>query len=272
MAIADVSFSIGKTHDVCQDYGVADDPGQSGLSEPDAVAVVCDGCSSSPDTDMGARLLARSAIITRPFDPNAIIQRADQYRAALELDPHALDATLLMARETSESDAEVFVCGDGVVVARRRDGTGYDFWTLSFNLNAPEYLSYRLDTDRYAEYQKAGGGVLTVSGKCPPVGDCLQARVQGVHFSRVFPRAVYDVVLVMSDGAESFQKRDGTRLVPVPLTDVLDQVLDLKVLTPGFLRRRMGKFLGKFCVANGWQHYDDFAVGGLVLDPPEEDE
>lgn len=269
MAIADVSFSIGKTHDVCQDYGVADDPRQSDLSESGAVAVVCDGCSSSQDTDMGARLLARSAILTRPFDPEVVIQRANQYRTALELDQHALDATLLMARETPEGDAEVFVCGDGVVVARRRNGTGYDHWTLSFNLNAPEYLSYRLDAGRYAEYQKAGGGVLTVGGRCPPVEDCLQARVQGVHFYHVFPKDLYDVVLVMSDGAESFQKRDGTRLVSVPLTEVLDQVLDLKVLTHGFLRRRMGKFLGKFCVTNGWQHYDDFAVGGLVLDPPQ---
>ena len=272
MTIADAHFTIGKTHEVCQDYATADDQGQSGLSSMLAHAVVCDGCSSSPDTDWGARFLARAgASALQPFDALNVVRRADSYRKALELAPTALDATLLLIRETPQGDAEVTVCGDGVVVAQRRDGTGYAHWSLSFNNNAPAYLSYLLDLERLATYQKTGCGFLTVKGDEYPVKEWDPAVPPplGIHFHKVFPRAKYDLVLVLSDGAESFWKREGTRFVPVPLADVLTQVLDFKTLTHGFIKRRVGRFLTKFCTENGWQHNDDFAVAGLVLDRPE---
>lgn len=280
MTIADVHFAIGQTHGVCQDYGLADDPGQSGLSDYLAYAIVCDGCSSSPDTDWGARFLARAgASAFRPFDALNVVQRADIYRKTLELDPHALDATLLLIRETENRDAEVIVYGDGVVVARKRDGSGYQSWAISFNLNAPAYLTYLLEPDRLAAYRRAGGGVKTiVENNGTAYSSSPPTRVSNPDeivpdlnpaFYRVFSRAEYDLVLVMSDGAESFQKRDGTRFVPVPLADVLYQVMDFKTLTHGFIKRRLGRFLGKFCPQNGWAHNDDFAVAGMVLDAPE---
>lgn len=268
MTIADAHYTIGKTHEVCQDYAIAED------DVGPALVVVCDGCSSSPNTDWGARFLARAAAQSfDPFDPFEVIRRADHYRKSLELHPHALDATLLRAKETPTGDAEVNVCGDGVIVARRRDGSGYDHWNLSFSHNAPAYLSYLLDADRLAAYQQAGGGLLQVQG-CPlpqvPFPDAVAPVPVGIYFRKVFSRVEYDVVLVMTDGATSFQRLEGTRYVPVPLEDVIAQVLDFKTLTHGFLRRRIGRFLTKFCPQNGWQHYDDFSVAGLVLDPPKE--
>ena len=44
----DGAFYIGTTHEVCQDYCMA---------ENDAI-VVSDGCSGSPGTDMGSRVLS----------------------------------------------------------------------------------------------------------------------------------------------------------------------------------------------------------------------
>ena len=280
MTVADTYFAIGKTHEVCQDFGTADDPGQSGLSSLRAYAIVCDGCSASPDTDWGARFLARAAANAfEPLDPLTVIQKADGYRKALELHPQALDATVLLVKETRDGDAEVTVYGDGVVVARKRDGSGYESWSLSFSLNAPAYLSYLLDPERLATYRSMGGGILTtVTNKgtadvlCPPerVADPTEVVPDlAPNFHRVFPKAEYDVVLVLSDGAESFQKREGTRFVPVPLAEVLVQVLDFKTLTHGFIKRRVGRFLTKFCPQNEWQHNDDFAVAGMVLDASE---
>lgn len=267
MTVADSHFAIGKTHDVCQDYAIGEDPAQSGLNGSLALAIVCDGCSSSPDTDWGARFLARAAAMAFwPFNPLNVVQKANVFRQALQLQPQALDATLLMIRETKNGDAEVIVCGDGVVVARRRDGSGYDHWALSYSLNAPAYLTYLLDADRQASYLDCGGGILTVTGSPYEAPEDIEP---GVSFTRTFPRAEYDVVLVLSDGSESFQKREGTRFVPVPLTEVLDQVLDFKTLTHGFIKRRVIRFLGKFCHQNEWQHNDDLAVAGLVLDAPE---
>ena len=51
----DAFFSIGKTHMVCQDYARS---GTTRAGHP--YAIVCDGCSSSPDTDLGSRFLAMS--------------------------------------------------------------------------------------------------------------------------------------------------------------------------------------------------------------------
>ena len=52
---ADAYFAIGRTHDVCQDYALASD------DVPKTWALVSDGCSSSPASDIGARLLGRAA-------------------------------------------------------------------------------------------------------------------------------------------------------------------------------------------------------------------
>src|SRR5215203_2249321 len=46
----DCFFNIGATHSVCQDYVVAS-----------PYLILSDGCSSSPDTDIGARLLVKAA-------------------------------------------------------------------------------------------------------------------------------------------------------------------------------------------------------------------
>lgn len=255
MTIADVHFAIGKTHKVCQDYGMADD------SVKDfAQVVICDGCSSSEDTDWGARLLARSQILTYSTDfASGVIRQADRWRASLGLAPEALDATLLVVQETVQGDVEAVVRGDGIVVARRRDGR-VQHWSVSFTHNAPAYLSYLLSTERLGTYL-AAAGLRLINGLEPNLAD------PGDSVRQRFSRAEYDMVLIMSDGAESFQKRQGTCFVSVPLEDVIAQVMDFKIVGPGFIKRRMGRFLTKFCPENGWHHNDDFTVAGIAFDP-----
>jgi hypothetical protein len=48
-------FSIGKDHAICQDYAI------SKLINNGGCAILSDGCSSSPSTDIGSRLLAMAA-------------------------------------------------------------------------------------------------------------------------------------------------------------------------------------------------------------------
>ena len=276
MSIADVFFALGRTHSVCQDYGVAESPDPT---DPDgrSKVIVCDGCSSSPDTDTGARLLARAALSAGPFDVNKTVIRAKGFAEALDIPLTALDATLILLRETETKDAEVIMYGDGVVVGRRRDGSGYDYWVVTYSHNAPGYLSYLTSPSRMAEYMKAGGlrrvsGVSTAP-ECdwtlvPPLGLAEAPADPSIPIIFGFPRDIYDIVVVLSDGAESFQQRGGNQFFPVSVRDVLDQILDFKVLTPGFVRRRLGKFLRVFCEANGWLHTDDLCVGAIILDPP----
>ena len=118
---ADCIYRIGAGHAVCQDYCVArggDDP----------YVVIADGCSSSPDTDCGARLLVRSAAALLPARADlasdaefgqAVVERALPHAEGLGLPAQALDATLLwLTLDGGEWTASVH--GDGM---RRRRPT-----------------------------------------------------------------------------------------------------------------------------------------------------
>ncbi|MBM3457554.1 MAG: protein phosphatase 2C domain-containing protein, partial [Armatimonadetes bacterium] len=107
---ADAAFRMGCTHSVCQDYAVA----LRATAAGGPAILLADGCSSSPDTDVGARLLARAtarvlesvatlAPRTLPEAQRSGVERAHRAAADLGLPAGALDATLL-----------VLAAGDGV--------------------------------------------------------------------------------------------------------------------------------------------------------------
>lgn len=58
---ADVAFAKGKIHLVCQDYAAAE------VTESGVTVLVSDGCSGSPHTDFGARILTQCALINLPL-------------------------------------------------------------------------------------------------------------------------------------------------------------------------------------------------------------
>ena len=99
MMNADHHFWMGKTHNVCEDYAM------SGTSGGVSYAIVSDGCSSSPDTDFGARILARAALkhIYQAWSlekySDSVINTARSGALSLGLPQRALDATLLVAVE-----------------------------------------------------------------------------------------------------------------------------------------------------------------------------
>lgn len=270
---ADAHFVIGKTHKVCEDYAIA------GEFEGQAFAIVSDGCSSSPDTDFGSRLMARAAVedfsrwkdvleLPASLNPERCLWQADTWRKALGLNPYCLDATLLMAFQ-AEREIRVFVTGDGVVAARKRGSVEYHYWAVRYPSGAPGYLSYLLDPKRLAVFIGQTEGTRLVEHYTGPRDEIRNIRVPwgawGPAWTLQLDPAEYDLVAVMSDGAESFQREEGGRLVPVPLWDVLDQVMSVKGAKGQFITRRLNRFLTRFCVKNGWQHYDDFGVAALAI-------
>src|SRR6185295_18680312 len=94
----DAAINIGSTHSVCQDYAIA----------RNGYVVLADGCSSSPDTDIGARLLVK-ALDQRLGTPTDIeelhresARTALGWAAMLGLPDQAVDATLLSAHVEGE--------------------------------------------------------------------------------------------------------------------------------------------------------------------------
>jgi hypothetical protein len=281
MTVADVFFTIGRSHRVCEDYGLA---GSVEVADPAArrFAFVADGCSSAQDSDFGARLLCRAAAqqfgahAGSMLRPDAVIWKAVGWRESLGLPATATDATLLGALEDNNGDALAVLYGDGVVAGLRRDGS-YDYWQVECARNAPSYLSYLTDNSRLAAFRAETGGKRTVTrrldGEITVTEDALWGDPEGLQEPGIvlhFDRATYQAVAVMSDGVESFRRMEGTSPAAVPLTAVLDQLMEFSTLTPGFVQRQMNWFFRKFTPKKGWWPEDDVSVAALALDLPEE--
>jgi len=279
MLNTDSCFSIGKTHKVCEDYARAGTFQPNLGVEPRAYAIVSDGCSASPDTDFGARLLTVAAqqrlnVFGDEFDPNwAIWQAAERVRPPLS--PTCLDATLLVVHERADSDVGVLASGDGVVAAVRHDGT-VEVWDIDFN-GVPGYLSYQLDPERLAHFLELGHGHRSVRGyvggepkETATSSVAAPQPADGWVWTQLFDRATYKLVMVMSDGVHSFWKQDDLgRPSNVPFLEVVNQLVAIKGFAGSFVARRAQAFLKRYCVKHGWYHNDDLAVAAIHCPLPD---
>ncbi len=184
----------------------------------------------------------------------------------------------------SPDGAEAQVFGDGVVAARTRDGQIH-IHNFEHVHNAPNYPNYSWDLERRKGYlsQFSEDFVHEIHG---PDGKNEIADT-GNPEALFFPREEFDLVMVLSDGASSFRRpaenaegreafRQGIKnrsmaaLIqatdPVPLSDVVAQVMAFKGTAGEFLVRRCQRFLNKFCVENGWVHADDFSAAAVYME------
>lgn len=283
MSRSDCYFAIGKTHVICQDYAVC---GSTAAADGGAYAIVADGCSGSRWSDLGARILSRAAEqhLLRsggsPPDLRAIVRDAAAGTAPLDLPGEALDATLLVAQHLAGT-VRIAVAGDGVVVARTRDRHEVRVWSIEFNGEAPAYLSYQLDPRRLAAYRQKGHGLRRLSylsdradgrGLVPgpaELSGIADADGDGWVFRLALLAEELELILLLSDGARSFVRRvtaeTSVSREPVPLAEVLSQLLALKSFSGRFLVRRCRRLLDRHCPTWGWQHNDDLAAAALYL-------
>lgn len=258
---ADCAFWIGSTHRVCQDYAV------TGHADGTTYAVLADGCSGSPDTDIGARLLAKSAEQRLPLCDGAI-ENAAACADGLGLPPACLDATLLTITAADGTfTARCF--GDGVVALGRHDGT-VEAFVVSFAASYPRYLSYTLDADRRRLWLKQPGNTKTVQ-RCV-LGETLPAEPEtSKRDCEQWTGSVADCrfVAVLSDGVQSFTQSvatDTSRTTQsVPVGDVLQLLLTFKGGQGQFVQRRVRAFQRE-CAARGWTHADDVSLAVVWLE------
>jgi len=279
----DSFFAIGKTHMVCEDYA------RSGRTEErHPYAIVCDGCSSSKDTDIGARALATSLaariedLCTGKHSVDRVMgdaaAHANMALFAAKVTDRALDATVVAAYRVEKDGKEgvqVSMRGDGVVVARMRDGNIF-IETIDHLHNAPRYLNYDLDLGRMAGYVKKFGdkNMSKVTTHRQDGWDmAFTNEFEGHPNDWFFDAETWDLVMVLSDGVHTFQQKvtgnTSQTLVDVPVEQVVTQLLQIKGTKGEFLKRRCHKFLTKFCEENQWQHYDDFSAAAIWMEGPD---
>jgi hypothetical protein len=271
----DCAFFIGADHKICQDYAL------SKTDEETCAVVISDGCSSSPDTDIGARLLVKAAagsLSLIEIGDNAL-PGLDRYHqqtlriAALgcnviRLDPACLDATLITIK--ANADGFVISCyGDGVFALLRRDGIA-EIVSIDFADGYPRYLSYLLHPERHDEFEAWTSNVKHVTHQYLPHGATerqIRRSDEAIEF-HYGSSAEYLFVVAISDGIFSFTEATQAgssqpgRLLPIE--EVLTPLLDFKNASGEFVQRRMQAFL-RTCAIRRWRHSDDLAVAAIYL-------
>ena len=250
----DSVFVKGSTHLVCEDYA------QHG----DGFALVSDGCSSAPRSDVAARLVylgARRAFAEarlRPEIDAAALKELDLRHLALAAHDEPLFATLLTARVLG-SRAVVTVVGDGEVLTARQ-GT-VERRKFHYPLcNAPYYPAYALQPPLEALWRRDFPDnplVIEREGAEPERSMAAEPWV-------TLEWNVEDLewILLTSDGLSSFVDAHGR---PVEERRVIDGLCAFKNRTGGFLQRRVLRLLDELR-AEGIAPYDDFSAAVLTFD------
>ena len=273
---ADRTLNIGSTHSLCQDYVIARD-GSAGNRGP--YVILSDGCSSSSDTDIGARLLVKA--MEQKFVAEAVSDMEDFHKESarialgwasrIGLSAESADATLLTAH-VSGDNLIVACSGDGVIVLESLTGvldvfessspSGYPFYPSY--IHQPERLAELVENDRSRKHVRhfrrtraSESFKLIEEAASDSLTEILNLKVSD-----------YKYAAVASDGVHSFfhtqQSTNGKRVEPVPFTEILDVFWSFKNSQGAFVERRMKRFR-KDTQAKGWQHGDDLSIGVIHL-------
>jgi hypothetical protein len=252
---------IGNSHKVCEDYVVYGSD----------YVILCDGCSSSPNTDVGARILAHCAakILDDPdrkaeFSISEVILNAKEVVDGLGLSTRCLDATLLIANIMS-TYAFISIYGDGNLI-KVDNNDNVQVCNHKFNNNAPYYASYHLEEERLSRYRNDGNGKRTI--KVRFLGDGWNSDYYGLE--SLGHKTLYTVnevkkIFLASDGIESFYYPNGD---PVDLLDVVKEIVTPPVSKGEFVQRIMGSRRGVINTFDkiGIKHYDDISIAGISFD------
>ena len=254
----DSHFSIGKSHMVCEDYAYA------GINHNgNHVAIISDGCSSSDDTDFGARAFTRSAFNTG-IDleySTSLYFRAERLlynslRDAVEsverlnLSRFCLDTTLFYLEEYRDY-VNIITSGDGFVIAKSDDGR-ISLWKIEYPSGAPFYFSYSLDLSRENRYREEFGMNREITRYL--IGDeTTEMSADQDAFGFKLPKDNYEFVAVCSDGIDTFD---------MPVVEVVKELSSFKNYTGEFVKRRVRAFLKK-CRKNNINHSDDISMAAI---------
>jgi hypothetical protein len=276
---ADSTFQIGSSHAVCQDYAAA---GAEAGAASRPYAVLSDGCSSSHDTDVGARLLVKAAerLLRESGGPPAsglaglhaeAARLALKWAELLGVGPQAVDATLLTA-QLHGGDLIVGCSGDGVVCFQTAEGA-LDVYSVSYPDGYPVYPAYTHQPSRLRALADAGRGRKEVTRlRSPSAGERLRPThvSDGGATTEVFAVKAtgHRFAVLFSDGVHSFFRAgradDASRDETIPFESVLPELVSFKNTRGAFVGRRMNGFL-KDCRRRDWRHVDDLSLAALYL-------
>jgi hypothetical protein len=270
MKHSDSAFTIGKTHNICQDYAI-------NLSNEEGQAIiVCDGCSSSHLTDVGARLIALNCldIILCRLKPleTALVGRLGSSNSYGYISKDMLDSTLLVAYTTLEDTIEVLIRGDGGLLLKYKDKEYSELFLFEYPSGYPYYLSYDIYPERKETFKLEDRGMIIkkynmLNTECIELENEIQAESISLSYSISTNGLSY--ITLFSDGINSFKKEiitDTTRnTINVDPCEIVSEFISYKNYAGRFVQRRLNKFK-KECNIKHINNMDDFSVATINLE------
>jgi|SaaInl4_150m_RNA_FD_contig_51_600769_length_3050_multi_6_in_0_out_0_2 hypothetical protein len=257
----DSFLTKGTAHSICEDYI------RHG-TKPFPYVILSDGCSSSHNTDIGARILVSQAHRTFLDDmfvefkadkglslPKfTVLQPSLDVVTLMGLDHACLDATLMCAMVV-EDQILVRVFGDGSIIQIMKDGR-VQIMNYSYAENAPFYLSYLKSSEDVEKYLKKFSPYVFEKRYFAGVNMYNNNIPVNKPFQINIPKKDVKAVLIASDGIESFSGDFADNIV-----EVVNEFTSFKNIKGEFVKRRSNKAIKKLGT-----HYDDISIGGFYFD------
>ena len=279
---SDSAFYIGTTHKVCEDYAVSRDD----------IIVVSEGCSSSLNTDIGARIVCEciKQNTERPWmEEKSTMMWANKICTILDIPKECLNVTLLTAY--SEDDKIIIkTIGDGNIIIKTKDGIMHVL-SMKYARSAPYYMNYTYYKENDKDWENIPDNNYTVEHSTikdieeddsysiethPPLPGEVSSMfdIPNCDFSlsrkgnKLYIRKKdVEWVALSSDGLNSFQEKIVTETYstsePVWYINVIIQLLKINNTEGKFVQRRMNRFK-KTCIKENWYNTDDVSLAILV--------
>jgi len=270
----DSAYCAGTNHLGCEDYA------RSGVFQKEgsdkAYAILSDGCSSSDDSDLGARFAVLSAenlikLMSGEFDSFlfSIALQAWSIIESRSLPIDVLDATLF---SICVDDKISFDClGDGYLITKTKTGK-IEILSFVYPNGYPAYLSYLIAIGKQTSFIQLDGQCIQTHIVISPDGE--ESREQK-EFSGLIPTSFgipdienYEWVAITSDGIDSFYRTETTETskknIWIEKEQFLLEMLEFKTFAGKFVKRRMSAFLKKK-EKEGWRHSDDLSLAVVYL-------
>jgi serine/threonine protein phosphatase PrpC len=172
---------------------------------------------------------------------------------------NCLDATLLIAIWDHDKKKGKALCyGDGSVIWKTKNDT-LNFINLSYESNAPYYLSYKLEESRREDYIKAYGDKDLILME--HVGYEIN---RNIHKYDKYCEFTFDdsttMLAIASDGLSSFEKNKTS----IDISTIIDPFFAFKNVNGEYLKRRADKYI-KELNKDGFTHFDDISIACINI-------
>jgi len=273
----DSYFEIGCSHLVCQDYAI------SGCIDDIHYAIVSDGCSSAPHSEIGAQVLCHVAKyyvetyarigLFECLDLNmianllkvSICKRANEIQKIYPISPMALQATLMIATATP-NELTIVAWGDGIIVTKESFVGGtpyYKITEIEYPTNAPFYIT--LDKKAYLMEHPDSKVLWKSHFYCDGTTELHDTREHEdfpPFISRMDIKESNGFVALCTDGLKSYQDENKK---PVSFIDMAREVTNFASSDNNVFLTRNMNFLKRKILKKSWSHFDDLGCAVISL-------